>query len=241
MKEENNMTNTVSQNLQNWFELQQKFVEEGQNMIDQTLKEALEIQSDAIRAVGNAVATQQKAQETTAELGREVTEGYFEALETSLEEWENSLDDARTAANQSIEDIGRLQKHANDSVQNEVSDALKTYNEFTAAYVDLMTSAATTGLNAVDTGQEQIQVTVEEKAKTVSETGGQEIVEEIEISDDAEIEDVNGIGPTYAERLRNEGITSVRDLAVSTPDEIAEAADVGVDRAHDWIKQASEK
>lgn len=240
------MTNTLSQNIQNWFELQQRYVEEGQDMVDETMREALEIQSDTLRAVGNAVATQQKAQETATELGREVTEGYLDALETSLDEWESSVEEARTAADRSIEDLQKIQEQANDSVQNEVSDALQTYNEFATAYVDLVNSAVHTSLSTVGPATEageQIQVTVEEQTQAatqaVEET--QEIVKDIEISDDAEIEDVNGIGPTYAERLRDSGITSVRDLAVSTPDEIAEAADVGVDRAHDWIKQASEK
>jgi HEAT repeat protein len=55
-----------------------------------------------------------------------------------------------------------------------------------------------------------------------------------------DLEDVDGIGPTYADRLREDGFESLNDLVEADVDEIAEAADTSESRAEDWIKQAEE-
>jgi len=52
-------------------------------------------------------------------------------------------------------------------------------------------------------------------------------------------EAIDGVGPTYAERLRAAGFGTVAALADADPEPVAEAADVGVTRAEDWIDQAS--
>ncbi len=55
---------------------------------------------------------------------------------------------------------------------------------------------------------------------------------------DGDLESVNGIGPTYAERLREAGIDGLAALAAADPETVAEAAEVPVSRAEDWIGQA---
>lgn len=52
--------------------------------------------------------------------------------------------------------------------------------------------------------------------------------------------DVNGIGPTYAARLREIGINSLSDLANASVDDIAGKIDViqGRNEIQDWIDQA---
>jgi predicted flap endonuclease-1-like 5' DNA nuclease len=51
---------------------------------------------------------------------------------------------------------------------------------------------------------------------------------------------ITGIGPTYAARLKDAGITSVSDLAGANADSLAEKVEVIGGRAtiEDWIKQA---
>ena len=56
---------------------------------------------------------------------------------------------------------------------------------------------------------------------------------------DGDLESIDGIGPTYAERLREAGIDGLAALAAADPGEVAEAADISEDRAEDWIEQAS--
>ena len=56
---------------------------------------------------------------------------------------------------------------------------------------------------------------------------------------DGDLESIDGIGPTYAERLRDAGIDGLAALAAADVEAVAEAADVPEDRAEDWIDQAS--
>lgn len=56
-------------------------------------------------------------------------------------------------------------------------------------------------------------------------------------SDD--LSEVKGIGPVYRARLEQAGITTFASLVAAGPDAVAEAADVTVDRAAGWLKQAA--
>ena len=56
----------------------------------------------------------------------------------------------------------------------------------------------------------------------------------------SDLEEISGIGPTYAERLRESGIGTITELADTDPGTIADAADVGAARAEGWLEQASE-
>lgn len=53
------------------------------------------------------------------------------------------------------------------------------------------------------------------------------------------LEDVIGIGPTYASRLNDAGYLNPSDLVGAKPDEIGEIAGVSASRAAGWITQVS--
>ena len=55
---------------------------------------------------------------------------------------------------------------------------------------------------------------------------------------DAELEDIRGIGPTYADRLRDAGVESVTDLAAADAADVAEASGIGESRIQKWIDRA---
>jgi predicted flap endonuclease-1-like 5' DNA nuclease len=54
------------------------------------------------------------------------------------------------------------------------------------------------------------------------------------------VEEIKGIGPTYAERLEAAGIRTVADLAAADPADVAEAAETGENRAGDWVERAQD-
>ncbi|MFW6317896.1 MAG: helix-hairpin-helix domain-containing protein [Halorubrum sp.] len=54
-----------------------------------------------------------------------------------------------------------------------------------------------------------------------------------------ELESVSGIGPTYAGRLREEGIDTVAELSTLDPETVAEITRASASRAADWIEQAT--
>lgn len=51
---------------------------------------------------------------------------------------------------------------------------------------------------------------------------------------------IDGIGPVFAQRLTDAGISDVDALANSSPDQVAEAASVSAARARSWIDLANE-
>ena len=53
----------------------------------------------------------------------------------------------------------------------------------------------------------------------------------------ADVETVSGIGPTYAERLRAEGIETVEDLAEHSAADLAEITGASESRVQDWLDQ----
>ena len=54
----------------------------------------------------------------------------------------------------------------------------------------------------------------------------------------ADLEDIKGIGPTYAERLREAGIEDVAALADADAASLSERADVPESRVQNWIDRA---
>ncbi|MFB6311503.1 MAG: helix-hairpin-helix domain-containing protein [Salinirussus sp.] len=55
------------------------------------------------------------------------------------------------------------------------------------------------------------------------------------------IQEITGIGPTYAERLADAGIETIADLAEADASSVAEAAETSQSRARDWIEQARDR
>ena len=55
---------------------------------------------------------------------------------------------------------------------------------------------------------------------------------------EVDLQDIKGIGPTYADRLREAGVESVGDLADADADALGEATDIGPNRLANWIERA---
>lgn len=58
--------------------------------------------------------------------------------------------------------------------------------------------------------------------------------------DDESVDQINGIGSAYSDRLAEAGIETVAQLAAADPAEIAEQTSVGESRAQTWIDRAKE-
>ena len=91
----------------------------------------------------------------------------------------------------------------------------------------------------VETG-EDIETTVVEDVGEAIRTEVEEAVEEVAIAGSYDLENVEGIGPTYAGRLRSAGIKSVSELAVADDAHVAEVADAPEELAGTWIDRARE-
>jgi len=56
----------------------------------------------------------------------------------------------------------------------------------------------------------------------------------------ASVDSVDGIGPVFAERLKQAGLGGLEALAAANPDSVAEAASVSGARARSWIEKAQQ-
>jgi polyhydroxyalkanoate synthase len=61
-----------------------------------------------------------------------------------------------------------------------------------------------------------------------------------EAFDDTDLDQVRGVGPAYADRLREAGVGTVSELAAADPDELAASIDVSTSRVADWVDHATE-
>lgn len=101
------------------------------------------------------------------------------------------------------------------------------------------------GIEEIDVDIGPDEETIETEAGAIEEAVAEEASEEIEAesvgpagTEGSDLEEVDGIGPTYAERLRDGGIRTIAELAEADPEDIATFAGVGTARAEDWIQQA---
>jgi predicted flap endonuclease-1-like 5' DNA nuclease len=103
------------------------------------------------------------------------------------------------------------------------------------------TEAAVKGTDAADIDADtetaaDIDADTETEADTVD-------VEDAEggSADTEAVDVIKGIGPAYAERLANEGVHSVADLAAADVSELAEAVDLSETRVGRWVERAQER
>ena len=68
----------------------------------------------------------------------------------------------------------------------------------------------------------------------------EEAVRAVDLAATYDLEEVEGIGPTYAGRLRSAGIDSVSKLAVASPEHVADGAGASETLAKRWIQSARE-
>lgn len=91
-------------------------------------------------------------------------------------------------------------------------------------------------------------VTVEREPDTASEDAvkGTATADEAAASDAAAtseatpVEEIKGIGPTYAGRLEDAGLDTVEALAGANPDRVAEIAQASETKAGNWVERANE-
>jgi len=94
------------------------------------------------------------------------------------------------------------------------------------------------------TGDAASETAASEAGESTDETTASETADdtdEAEPADDDDLEAITGVGPAYAQRLRDAGVGSVADLAAADPEELAEATDLSANRIGNWIDQADDR
>jgi polyhydroxyalkanoate synthase len=95
---------------------------------------------------------------------------------------------------------------------------------------------------AIDDADEETEEAVESQEAATEDpedVEGESTDGEAETDDAPAVDVVNGIGPTYADRLREAGIETVADLREAEAERVAEVAEVSESRAGEWIELVS--
>jgi predicted flap endonuclease-1-like 5' DNA nuclease len=81
----------------------------------------------------------------------------------------------------------------------------------------------------------------EEETDDTDDEGEEAAAEEPAAGTDEPTDELEGIGPAYAERLSEAGVETVADLAAADLDALAEEADVPEGRLETWIDRAKDR
>lgn len=147
-----------------------------------------------------------------------------ETDETETDETES--DDESAVTGVSTEDVA-VEGEATEHIEEAESDAEKPGSA--------AEPAEATGPTTDAAQPEQTEAT--EPDPTPSEEQEEPEAEEPDV-EERPLEDVKGIGPAYAERLRRTGVENTVDLAAADPEEIAEETDLSPKRIEGWIERA---
>ncbi|UWM56879.1 helix-hairpin-helix domain-containing protein [Salinirubellus salinus] len=104
--------------------------------------------------------------------------------------------------------------------------------------VDIELSGDADGIAVTVATDEGVQTTVVRSVGEATRTEVEESVESVAVASVYDLEELEGVGPTYAARLRDAGIESVADLAVADAPTVAAAAGVGERLARTFVDRA---
>jgi len=141
-----------------------------------------------------------------------------------------SLDDAAVALDDADLSVGGVDAETGDAPADAVVGQSPPAGESVpvGAAVDLTVSA----------GPAEEMDAEETDADDASETTASPEADDAEARAVVDLEAVDGIGPTYADRLRAAGVEDVRTLLDRDPDEVAEITRASTSRTTDWFAHA---
>ncbi|WP_336343500.1 helix-hairpin-helix domain-containing protein [Halalkalicoccus ordinarius] len=158
------------------------------------------------------------------------------------------LDAQQDAEQQTIQGVQQAQNAAQTAQQQtqQVAETAQQQGEQVAQTVQQQTQqvaeSAAEGAEEIaeesaEAAEQQTEVQVDAAEDVASESADVDI--DVEDEDDGqELESIEGLGPTYADRLRQYGIQSVEHLAQADGETVADAAEISEERAGEWITSA---
>ena len=184
--------------------------------------------------------------EQSANLTRQLFNNQIDAIKSAVDS-----DEFRDAINSQFKDYENTQDVAWDNFESELDETL---DELSDSQRHLVGETVRAVLNAQRQAQDDtvqgvraaasVTETVHDDAQQVAQTTQQQMAEDVRASHNGEDEDtedletIEGLGDTYADRLRSSGIESIDHLAAADAETVANVAEVSEDRAQDWVSNA---
>lgn len=189
--------------------------------IDEQFAQIERTQSEAFDAI-------ERQMELGVESFEELSEEYVDAIEEGTE---LTLETIETMEDQTAEGVDRFGEQVREgfdrtrNVQSQLEDQFEQQAEQTEQLMQRQAEWT-----------EQFQQQLEEQVETVPMVAAGAAGAEVE---ERPVEDIDGIGPTFADRLHDAGIETVADLTSAPVRTVAEAADVSEEQAEEWVREAS--
>lgn len=224
------------------FEMQRESINQGQRLFEQ----GLDLQQDAAETfLQNGLAVQRATQQQGVDLVRQLVYIQVDAAESVLDEAES---DVQAAIGQQFEEFLHTQADTWDALKADVLEAIEDLTERQEA---LFTQSVEAVIDAQQQAEQQTVEGIQQTGETIQMNGepdvsgadhaGNSTQQQVVAQPDLEyerLEDIEGLGSTYADRLRDHGIESLTHLVEANPETIADAADVSESRAETWITAA---
>jgi len=236
------------------FDVQRTAIEQSQDAFEQTV-DAQQQFVESMMDFGTAKQLNDRGFETA----HSMVDAYFDALESAMPGDDASvLEDVHGMMVDQLDAAETTQNEALEAFEASVEDSMKLTDENLEAFVEALDEQVdamlevhgdveTETLAAVEdfeTSLEDLQAQVTEMQQQIDDASSEivdsteEMVElQVEATGDS-LESLPGLGATYAERLQEQGIETVRALTEANADAVAEAADVSVKQAEEWLDAA---
>lgn len=210
-------------------EQQSQFLEGVQSVADRTIDTSEDAAEWGYDLIDQQVGRLQRAGESAEETAEE-------ALDSAEARTKETLGSAEETAEDALDSAGDVV----DEFQTELDEAADEFDSF-----DALDDTAIEGL--VEDGVETISDLADAQAEAVADAT-EASTDQAEAWIDAAVDregvslaDLEGIGETYADRLASDGIRTVDQLARTSAAEVAASAEVGEERAAEWIQQAQDE
>lgn len=182
----------------------------------------------------------------------ELSAEYLDALDEQLDVLLDAHEDIQSQSVEALEELEARTEEFGERFEDDLDESMDRAEEMQARIeeqIEEQTEQAEQFQGQLESQLDEMQTELDRQAAQM-----QRSAESIEIEsesngemspagdgDEAEstldVETVDGIGPSYAEDLRAEGIETVDDLATADAGTVAEATGVSEERAEEWIEE----
>ena len=212
----------------------------------QTVDEAFSRLKDTHSEYFDAVERElDRSVESFDDLSDEYVDAFDQQVDQLLESHQTVED--QTAENfDEFSQLLREQLEQTQEMQDQLEDQFEDQTEQVEELLRRQTEEAEKFQQRLESDAERMQRQLEDQARASRNRSARTEVQVRTEGDgesdekSGELELVDGLGPTFHDRLNAEGIFTIADLDNAGPERVAEAAEVSEERAQNWIDHASE-
>lgn len=209
------MVDTYFEALEATIPGQKDLIGDARETVDDQLETLEATQTQAIDSIESNVLTGQESTEELLEEFVATLDRQFEAIRSAHEDIED-----RTV--ETVDDLEDTLEELRTEFEAHGEEAAESFSSQLAAFETQITT---------------IQEQIEELTADLTERVDEQASDQLDAMSES-IESISGLGPTYAERLQENGIESMKELADANVDLVAEVADVSTEQATTWIESA---